>query len=290
MERMQQAGGFSDSLIRSLALKRDQRKQRGDALKPGEVLGEWTLLEVLAEGGMGQVYKARRDGEVGALKVIDARLSQDREFDRRFKKELHTLILLGQKPHPNLVNLLDHDRDLKHGDIKPANVLVRPDGTPVLVDFGLAKAVSGQGGTQAFGLTKVFCAREQQDVGLVSRASDVCSLAKTLFYALLHRDVERRILFMPKHAPAGLRELFESCLSPDPSERLGAAQAPPPARRRADAGEVSRGGPGCAPAGEGAGDTTHAGSRAADAQGRRRPHAAHPGVQHTSAAERRAPV
>jgi hypothetical protein len=31
-----------------------------------------------------------------------------------------------------------HDRTVIHGDIKPQNIIVRPDGTPVLVDFGLA--------------------------------------------------------------------------------------------------------------------------------------------------------
>ncbi|NCF28608.1 MAG: protein kinase, partial [Gammaproteobacteria bacterium] len=34
---------------------------------------------------------------------------------------------------------LAHDRGVVHRDVKPANILFRPDGTPLLADFGIAK-------------------------------------------------------------------------------------------------------------------------------------------------------
>src|SRR3954454_4365733 len=38
-----------------------------------------------------------------------------------------------------------HRRDVLHGDISPANVVVEPDGAPLLVDFALARTFPGIG-------------------------------------------------------------------------------------------------------------------------------------------------
>jgi serine/threonine protein kinase len=43
--------------------------------------------------------------------------------------------------YESLINALEHvhQQGIIHGDLKPSNILVRPDGTPVLLDFGSAR-------------------------------------------------------------------------------------------------------------------------------------------------------
>ena len=77
------------------------------ALQPGHVLGgRYVILELLGQGGMGAVYKAR-DREVDrlvALKVIRPELAGHPDVLRRFKQEL---ILARQVTHKNVIRIFD---------------------------------------------------------------------------------------------------------------------------------------------------------------------------------------
>ena len=77
------------------------------ALQPGHVFGgRYEILELLGQGGMGAVYKAR-DREVDrlvALKVIRPELAGHPDVLRRFKQEL---ILARQVTHKNVIRIFD---------------------------------------------------------------------------------------------------------------------------------------------------------------------------------------
>ncbi|UXI69004.1 serine/threonine-protein kinase [Tahibacter amnicola] len=75
-----------------------------------------------------------------------------------------------------------HRRLVVHCDLKPSNILVRPDGSPVLLDFGIARALdrSREGETETF-YTPAYASPEQMAGAPVTVASDVYSLGLVLF-------------------------------------------------------------------------------------------------------------
>jgi len=86
-----------------------------------------------------------------------------------------------------------HRQLIVHRDVKPSNILVRHDGSPVLLDFGIAKALDSDAddfiATQPF-LTRAYASPEQLRGEPASTATDVYSLGSVLFELLTeHRHV-----------------------------------------------------------------------------------------------------
>ena len=75
--------------------------------KPGDKLGDYTLLSLAGEGGMAQVFAAQKAGPppsdtIYALKVVREELSQKRPFVRMFCDEAR---ITQQLNHPNIVRV-----------------------------------------------------------------------------------------------------------------------------------------------------------------------------------------
>jgi serine/threonine protein kinase len=126
-------------------------------------------------------------------------------------------------------------------DLKPQNIMRRPDGRVALIDFGLARAVAQRGGT-AIG-TGGYAPPEQYQ-GLADARSDEYALAATLHHLLTGRDPtgEPPFSFPPARAvvPAVSRHVeaaLARALSMAPADRFATVEefgaglaTPPPAR------------------------------------------------------------
>ncbi len=106
-----------------------------------------------------------------------------------------------------------HEAGVLHRDIKPGNIMLTPDGEPILLDFGLARDLADdeQHTLTATGDvvgTPAYLAPEQLRGERAERRTDVYALGITLFEALAGRR--------PFHAPT--REaLFDAILRTDAS-------------------------------------------------------------------------
>jgi hypothetical protein len=125
-----------------------------------------------------------------------------------------------------------------HGDMKPANVLITPDGRVVILDFGIARDVrsnaEGNDGLALLG-TPGYLAPERRNGAAAAPAADMFAVGVTLFEVLTGQCVEDEpdataVLMRTRTADsAGVRrELLERLcvrmLSTDPAQRPTAAE------------------------------------------------------------------
>ncbi|MFI9825974.1 serine/threonine-protein kinase, partial [Streptomyces sp. NPDC052013] len=130
-----------------------------------------------------------------------------------------------------------HAAGIQHRDVKPANVLLRPDGRPVLTDFGIAAIRESTTLTATGSLigTPDYMAPERISGGEGGPESDLWSLAMMLYVAVENHHPLRRentlatlaaVLYeeLPPPRRAGvLTSLLTAVLVKDPTRRPDAA-------------------------------------------------------------------
>lgn len=104
-----------------------------------------------------------------------------------------------------------HESNIVHRDIKPSNIMIRPNNDICLLDFGVAKDMSGSGGTQ-FGTvigTDGYMSPEQANGMSIDHRSDIYSLGCVFYYMLtghhaynkLASDVETQLAIVSQPFP-----------------------------------------------------------------------------------------
>ena len=251
----------------------------------------YEILELIGEGGMGRVYKAR-DLELDrliALKTIRSEKGSDPETVRRFKQEL---VLARRITHKNVVRIYDlgeasgvkfftmellegqslkkiiqrdgrvlvpratamlrqmlsaleeaHNQGVIHRDLKPQNIMVSPDGTPHIMDFGIARSAESAGMTATGSVlgTPDYIAPEQVSGEETNAQTDLFSLGVILYEMLSGKvpfdadtpigKVMMRLNQKPRvlreahpEIPAYLERMVFKCLEVDPALRYQSAR------------------------------------------------------------------
>jgi eukaryotic-like serine/threonine-protein kinase len=257
---------------------------------PGTVLADrYRLTEVLATGGMGEVWRAHDetlDRDV-AVKVLRPDGGHDPHFAERFRAEARLSAALS---HPNIatvhdfgeedgtaflvMELLDgeplsdiihrrapmpqdevtailrqaglalqaaHAAGIVHRDVKPANIVVDPDGYAKLTDFGIARALGEASMTQTGEVlgTPHYLAPEQAQGRPAGPLSDVYALAVVGYEMITGRRpfagdsmVTTALAHVSQPAPQlsdevgePLRTTVMAALAKDPRQRPGSAAA-----------------------------------------------------------------
>ncbi|MCU1246400.1 MAG: serine/threonine protein kinase, partial [Acidobacteria bacterium] len=249
--------------------------ERGEAFTPGTVINDrFRITALLGRGGMGEVYRAEdlRLGQTVALKFVSQAIGHNevrvgrqvahpnvcRLYDL-FEHEGQPFIAMELVDGEDLASLMErvrrlerpaalaigrgicaglaasHDRQVVHGDLKPANVMIDGRGQARITDFGLAMAAGELPRSARVGGTLAYMAPEQLE-GVMSARGDLYSLALVLYELLtgerLHdvRDVaELRKAFtvrVPRMRgiPAELEEAIVRCLAVDPANRPASAR------------------------------------------------------------------
>jgi len=135
-----------------------------------------------------------------------------------------------------------HQRGMIHRDLKPGNVMLDPQGQPILMDFGVAKIVGGQHHTATGAIvgTVAYMSPEQARGERIDERSDIYSLGIMLYEMTAGRppfEGDSAMTVMLKHlnepvpdvrqiasgVPEELAALIEKALAKNPADRLPTA-------------------------------------------------------------------
>src|ERR1700680_4037190 len=145
-----------------------------------------------------------------------------------------------------------HEKGIIHRDLKPANVKLTPEGKVKVLDFGLAKAFSGDTATEDMGNsptlsmaatmqgvilgTAAYMSPEQARGKQVTKATDIFAFGAVLYELLTGKQafhgedvagilaavlrVEPDWSCLPQNTPAASHRLLHRCLQKDRRQRL----------------------------------------------------------------------
>jgi len=184
-------------------------------------------------------------GEASGIRFITMEYVEGQNLHQLLKRQ-------GKLPIAEAVNIMEqvaaglaaaHREGIIHRDLKPGNIMRDVNGRVVVMDFGLARTISGEGMTRTGAMlgTMEYMSPEQAQGKELRASSDIFTVGLILyellagvtpFYAesaiasLLMRTQQRAapLVDIDKNIPGSLSNIVAKCLEKDPANRYQTAE------------------------------------------------------------------
>jgi serine/threonine protein kinase len=184
-------------------------------LRPGDVVGSYTVECALGAGAMARVYKAHGPhGEVVALKLVRQELATENTFRRRFAREVRTAVRVE---HPHLLPMLES------GEHEGVPYMAQP-----FVRGGSLQDKLDREGRLDLDFAVTVCLEVAEGVGALHEQS------------LIHRDLKPANILLDEHGRAfvadfGLAKDPHGSLITKPGQAVGTVDYMAPEQIRGEA-------------------------------------------------------
>jgi serine/threonine-protein kinase len=201
--------------------------------------GEARTMATVNHAGVVDIYDYGSDQNVGAYLIME--YVEGDPLSRTLSRvgrltPARTMALVAQAADALQAA---HDKGIVHRDVKPGNLLVRPNGTLVLTDFGIARSAQ-TGQLTAVGSvlgTASYISPEQAAGSVASPLSDVYALGVVAYQCLsgrrpfegenpleiAMRHVREQPAPLPSDTPPQVRAIVERAMAKDPAARFPTA-------------------------------------------------------------------
>jgi len=236
----------SDQVLgRTIAVKVLHPRAVGDPGFSARFRGEARTMATLRHPGVVDVYDFGEDTDPDGKTVVYLVMGfvEGEPLSQRIKTAERlspgeTMAIVAQTAHALQAA---HDAGVVHRDVKPGNLIVRPDGQVVLVDFGVARSAEAAALTGVNELvgTALYMAPEQVAKRAITPATDIYALGAVAYHclaghppfmgdnaltiALSHLDEEPPPL--SEDVPQAVRTVVATAMAKDPGDRFKNAAA-----------------------------------------------------------------
>ncbi len=220
--RAERADGQFDQQVALKLLRRDSIEHLG------LFVGERRILAMLEHPGIARLYDAGVESDGRPYMVMELVEGLPiTEWCRRIRAPLRERLALFVQVCEAVAYA--HQHLVIHRDLKPANILVNAEGRIKLLDFGVAKLLSGvvEDATRNTPMTLAYAAPEQLTGAAIGKAVDVYALGVLLFELLTDQ-----LPWATGQAPVAIT--IEKLLhqdAPAPSSVAASSPSPPVAAR-----------------------------------------------------------